>query len=230
MGVFIAIEGGDGSGKATQALELETKALAYGYDVLHVSFPNYGSPTARFIEKYLNGKYGPAKDVPAELASMLYAVDRYAASEKIRNHLKKPHSLVIADRYVVSNLAHQGAKLHNTKDRRAFYDTILDLEYTTFKLPKPDINIVLVVPVPVAQENIDNRPTRDNIPAKLDEHEKDEDHLKRTSANYAELTEMYPDRFVSILCMENDGKQMRSVQAISNDIWNVVYPLLRARS
>lgn len=39
MGLFVAIEGGDGSGKGTQTLKLEERALAAGYDVLRVSFP-----------------------------------------------------------------------------------------------------------------------------------------------------------------------------------------------
>lgn len=229
MGTFVAIEGGDGSGKATQALELETRALKQGYDVLHVGFPQYGNPSARFIERYLNGKYGPAANTNPELASMLYAVDRYSASDMIRAHLLKPHSLVISDRYVASNLAHQGTKIKGKKARAVFYEEILELEYDVLGLPKPDLNIVLLVPPAVAQENIDQKPARSYTTDKRDGHERDADHLSKANRDYKEITELYPEDFTAISCMEQDGRTMRSVAEIHEDIWNAVIPLLYNR-
>lgn len=229
MGTFVAIEGGDGSGKATQALELETRALKQGYDVLHVGFPQYGSPSARFIEKYLNGQYGLAMDINPELASMLYAVDRYSASDMIREHLLKPHSLVISDRYVASNLAHQGTKVKGKKARAAFYEEILELEYDVLNLPKPDINIVLIVPPAVAQENIDQKPARSYTSSKRDAHEQDADHLAKANRDYDEISKLYPEDFTAISCMEQDGRTMRSVAEIHEGIWNAVIPLLYNR-
>lgn len=230
MGAFIVIEGGDGSGKATQALELETRALQKGYNVLCISFPNYESPSARFIVHYLNGKYGPARDVHPELASMLYAIDRYAVSEKIKDHLLKPHALVIADRYVGSNLAHQGTKFTRKAERLTFYQDIFEVEYDVLNLPKPDLNIVLLVPSAVAQANVDHKPTRSYTTEKRDEHEKDAEHLRRANANYAELTELYPDDFVAISCMEPNSKKMRAVADISEDVWQTVLPVLYDRA
>lgn len=230
MGAFIVIEGGDGSGKATQALELETHAMQKGYNVLCVSFPNYDSPSARFIVHYLNGKYGPARDVHPELASMLYAIDRYAVSEKIKDHLLKPHALVIADRYVGSNLAHQGTKFTRKAERLTFYQDIFEVEYDVLNLPKPDLNIVLLVPSAVAQANVDHKPTRSYTTEKRDEHEKDAEHLRRANANYAELTELYPDDFVAISCMEPNSKKMRAVADISEDVWQTVLPVLYDRA
>lgn len=230
MGAFIVIEGGDGSGKATQALELETHALQKGYNVLRVSFPNYDAPSARFIVHYLNGKFGPARDVHPELASMLYAIDRYAVSEKIKTHLQKPHALVIADRYVASNLAHQGTKFTRKAERLKFYQNILEVEYGVLDLPKPDLNVVLLVPTVVAQANVNRKPSRSYTSEKRDEHEKDAEHLQRANTNYAELTELYPDDYVAISCMEPDDKNMRSVADISEDIWQTVQPLLYDRA
>lgn len=230
MGVFIAIEGGDGSGKATQALELEMHALQAGYNVLRVGFPRYGEPSARFIEHYLNGTYGPANTIHPELASVLYAVDRYGASDMIREHLRKPHALVISDRYVASNLAHQGTKFRTTKARRAFYNTVIDLEYGTLQLPQPDLNIVLLVPTAIAQENIDHKPPRSYTKHTRDQHENDAEHLRRAHTNYQELTTLYPEHFMAINCLENDRTTMRPVADISHDIWQTVLPLLRDRA
>lgn len=230
MGVFVAIEGSDGSGKATQALELETRAFKQGYDVLRVSFPNYGAPSARFIERYLNGKYGPASEIHAELASMLFAVDRFAASEKIRKHLQKPHSLVVSDRYVASNLAHQGTKYSTSASRHAFYKKIIELEYKVLGLPRPDLNILLLVPTEIAQSNVDSKPPRSYANSRRDEHEKDAEHLEKASANYRELAELYPDSFTAISCMKSSNSTMRSVAEIHEDIWKTVLPLLYDRS
>lgn len=230
MGTFVAIEGGDGSGKATQALELETRALKQGYDVLHVGFPQYGSPSARFIERYLNGRYGPAMDINPELASMLYAVDRYSASAMIRDHLKKPHSLVISDRYVASNLAHQGTKVKGKRQRTTFYEEILELEYEVLGLPKPDLNIVLLVPPAIAQENIDQKPTRSYTSDKRDGHERDADHLAKANRNYKELTELYPGDFMAVSCIKPGTSAMRSISEIHEDIWNAVIPILYGRA
>lgn len=230
MGIFVAIEGGDGSGKATQALELETRALKQGYDVLHVGFPQYGNASADLIEKYLNGKYGPATTVNPELASVLYAIDRYSASEKIREHLKKPHSLVISDRYVASNLAHQGAKISDAAERKIFYEQIINLEFGILNLPVPDLNIVLLVPPRVAQENINHKPPRSYTSEQRDEHEQDADHLARANANYEELVKLYPDKFIAISCMQPKKMTMRKVADIHEDIWKTVLPLLYDRS
>ena len=50
MGQLIIIEGGDGSGKATQTAKLLERLKAEGYPVRSVSFPNYDSPAAEPIK------------------------------------------------------------------------------------------------------------------------------------------------------------------------------------
>ena len=115
---FIAIEGVDGSGKATHT-ELLYKFLVNerGRSVLKLSFPQYGKPSAIYIEKYLNGEYGSADDVPADLGALPFAIDRFAAKPIIEAQLLLPSSVVITDRYVASNLAHQGTKIADQKAR-----------------------------------------------------------------------------------------------------------------
>ena len=58
MGRLIIIEGGDGSGKATQTALLKERLQQEGYKVKSVSFPNYDSPAAMPVKMYLAGDFG----------------------------------------------------------------------------------------------------------------------------------------------------------------------------
>ena len=171
MGLFIAIEGGDGSGKGTQTKLLVKTLQAQGKDVLQLSFPRYGQESAYFVEQYLNGKYGPGTveveikdsgidDVPAELGSLPYALDRFAARSEIETQLAKPDGIIISDRYMASNLAHQGAKIDDIDERQVFYDRLMLTEYEILGIQRPDLNIVLLVPSDIAQANVDKKDAR----------------------------------------------------------------------
>ena len=227
MGAFIGIEGGDGSGKATQAELLSTHFReTLGKEVLKLSFPQYGTSSAYFAEQYLNGAYGEnADEVPAELASLAYALDRYAASSDIRKTLAIPDSVIISDRFVASNLAHQGSKFSDMTERHAFYDRMLHTEHEILGIPQPDLSLVLVVPTKTAQQNVDSKETRSYTERKRDIHEADASHLDRTKANYLELTELYPDQFTPVFCTDEKG-EMRTRESIQAEIFRAVQHLL----
>ena len=57
-GRLIAIEAGDGSGKATQTKMLCERLLADGYRAHRVEFPDYGSDSSALVRMYLNGQFG----------------------------------------------------------------------------------------------------------------------------------------------------------------------------
>lgn len=217
MGVFIAIEGGDGSGKKTQAELLATYLReTLKKNVLALSFPQYGEFSAYYVTQYLNGAYGGVDDVHADLASLPYALDRFSVAPEIRAVLDDQDGVVIADRYVASNLAHQGSKLSDEKERHEYYERMLKTEYEVLGIPRPDVNIVLLVPSAIAQENIDKKDKRNYTAMKRDIHENDAGHLDRTKANYEELTRLFPVEFKAINCIQ-DG-MMRPIEAIQMDI------------
>lgn len=193
MGLFIAIEGGDGSGKGTHAQLLSEYAQELGWSVYKISFPRYGEDSAYYVEKYLNGAYGGTNDVPADLGVLPYAIDRYAASSDIRAHLKGEKDLVIADRYMASNLAHQGAKIEDPELRKLFYERTKTTEYGVLGIPKPDKNIVLVMPTEHMQANVDKKESRAYTDKKRDIHEDDSSHLEMAKANFEELCKIYPE-------------------------------------
>lgn len=219
MGIFVTLEGGDGSGKATQSkLLVDRLQKVFGdHNVLHISFPQHGEPSSYYADQFLNGAYGTISDVHPDLASLPYALDRYAASHKIREHLAHPQSVVVSDRYVGSNLAHNGSKFQDNKERREYYERQMQTEYDILGIPVPDINIILLVSTEKAQSNVDKKAVRGYTSRTRDIHEEDATHLDRTKIAYHELVVLYPDRFTSIDCMDANGN-MRSIKDIHNEI------------
>lgn len=221
MGLFIAIEGGDGSGKGTHAKLLSDYLREKGYDVHESDFPRYGEPSAYYVERYLNGDYGGPDDVPADLGSLPYAIDRFAAKDAIAEHLKKEKGIVISNRYMASNLAHQGAKIDEPNLRKVFYERTKTTEYDILGIPKPDLNIVLIMPSEHAQANVDKKETRGYTSLKRDIHEADADHLDKAKANYEELCELYKSDFTAINCTDDSGA-MRPIDDIQQEIRHLI--------
>jgi dTMP kinase len=225
VGVFIAIEGGDGSGKGTQAELLAAYARdELNRNVLKISFPQYGKPSARYAELYLNGAYGGADEVAADLASLAYAIDRYDARKVIEPVIEKPDGFVIADRYVASNLAHQGTKFATESERHAYYERMMETEFGVLGIPEPSLNIVLLVPTAIAQSNVDKKAERSYTTLKRDIHEADASHLERAKANYEELCRLYPERFKGIDCLDKN-QQLRSIESIQAEIQTMLKSL-----
>lgn len=194
--MFIAIEGVDAVGKATQVGSLIQYFRTRGVAVETIAFPQYGAPSAYFVEGYLSGGFGSAQSIDPQVASIFYALDRYAASPKIREWLVAGVS-VVADRYVGSNLAHQGGKLSEAELRR-FVEWNLEFEFKLLKIPRPNINLILWVPPEVSLKRLELRGRL------ADEHEKDTEHLRRASEVYCWLAEEYPSDFALVECLLGD--------------------------
>jgi len=222
VGVLLAIEGIDGSGKGTQAGRLRETALGRGYSVASFSFPLYDdNPFSRAIADYLNGDFGAADEVHPELAGLLYAGDRFHARPRLLAALEE-HDLVVCDRYVASNAAHQGAKLAGAA-RRRLLDWLEDVEYGEFALPRPDLVVLLDAPVALARELVGRKATRGYTTLEADIHEADAGHSGATRDVYLELARRGNWRVVAT--GGADGAP-RAVDEIAGEIWRAVEPLL----
>ncbi len=114
-GKFIVLEGIDGSGKRTQLDALAfAPSLARGVDFSQVSFPNYDGFFGKLVARFLNGEFGPLAAVDPHFSALLYAGDRLESKPAIESALAAGKT-VLADRYVGSNLAHQGARVSREK-------------------------------------------------------------------------------------------------------------------
>lgn len=197
MGKFIAVEGTDGSGKTVQ-FERLILALPEGTKLGTLDFPQYAEPSSYFVQKYLTGKYGG--EVTPYAASVLFAVDRFDVKLKILQWLEEGR-VVIANRYVASNMAHQGAKIKEKSERENFYRWVYDLEYGIFGIPKPDLNIILHVPAEISYKLVEKKHARGYLgSAKRDAYESDFDHQKRSEQSYLEIAALFPEDFQVIEC------------------------------
>lgn len=213
-GKFIVIDGTDGSGKATQTNLLLETLVQQGFEVEKVNFPQYGKKSAGGLEEYLAGNYG---DLNPQAASILYAIDRFDASFEIREMLNQG-KIVIADRYVTANAGHQGGKIKDEAERIKFFKWLDNLEYGTFGIPKPDLNIILHVPAEMSQKLIAKRSEEDKT-RKTDIHEKDLNHLKNAELVYLQIAQLFPNTKL-VECVEQG--RLESPEEIHNKVWELV--------
>jgi dTMP kinase len=104
-GVFICIEGLDGSGKTTHARRLVRNLCERGFDVKYTTEPSIGEIGTFVRQRILQGR----KRVPSVVEALLFAIDRIVhVEEEIRPALCKG-GIIVSDRYVYSSLAYQGA-------------------------------------------------------------------------------------------------------------------------
>lgn len=225
-GLFLSVEGGDGSGKGTQTRLMREWLTEEGYDVTFESFPRYDNPVTGPVKSFLNGEYG---QLHPEAASVLYSIDRLAASPFLRAGLARPRGVVLADRFTNSNLGHNGSKLDTEEERLEFFEKQRTYEYDVLGIPKPDHTFILLVPPAVAQANVDKKAARSYTELKRDIHEADANHLARTYDTYTLLAQTYPAEFTTVNSMEEDAPKMRSIEAIQAELQSAIRPLLDAR-
>ena len=217
-GKLIVIEGTDCSGKETQSKMLLEKFKKSKIAIEQFSFPNYDSPTGIIIGGSYLGKshIGPcifpegAVNVDPKVASLLYAADRLYNIDEI-NKLLDNGTNVILDRYVFSNMAHQGGKIKEYDQRIKMYKWLEKLEFDLLELPQPDISIFLHMPYEQAVKLKQNR-------TEIDQHEMDENHLRMAETSYIELSNLY--NWYTIECNNEDIIKTKS--EIHNEIYNYV--------
>jgi dTMP kinase len=221
--VLLAIEGIDGSGKGTQAAQLAETAAAAGHRVASFSFPLYdGNPFSRAVADYLNGEFGSADEVHPELAAMLYAGDRFHARPQLVAALAD-NDLVVCDRYVGSNAAHQGAKLQG-EARERLLAWLEEVEYGEFALPRPELVVLLDAPVALARQLVGRKAARGYTTLEADIHEADAAHSAATREVYLELARRQGWR---VVVTGDAGGSPRKVDDVGDEVWSVVEPLLR---
>ena len=184
-GKLIALEGIDGSGKRTQLDLLARELDARGFATFRISFPRYESFFGKLVARYLNGEFGLWRPVDPHFSALLYAGDRLEAKPEIESALAAG-KIVLADRYIGSNLAHQSARVP-PEQREEFLAWLKRLEYGLYGLPVEDLVVYLRVPAAEAHRLVGMKSARAYTTLKRDIQEADIAHLEQTAIIYDRL-------------------------------------------
>lgn len=211
-GKLIVLEGIDGSGKRTQMNMLARALEAHGIACERLSFPRYDAFFGKMVAQFLNGSFGPLAAVDPHFSALLYADDRLQSKPRLEAALHAG-KIVLADRYIGSNLAHQGARVSAAK-RAAFLHWLRQLEYEIYGLPREDLVIYLRVPPNEAHRLVGRKAQRQYTKRKRDLQEANRAHLVQASALYDHLARQ--PNWVRIECAAASRQRERKDAASSS--------------
>jgi dTMP kinase len=213
-GKFIVIEGIDGSGKGTQLAMLADALAEREVPFSKVSFPNYSGFFGRLVGKFLNGEFGPLEAVDPHFSSLLYANDRLEARPGLEAALAAGQTL-LSDRYIASNMAHQGARVAPEK-RNEFLQWLKQLEYEIYGLPREDRVVYLRVPPKEAHRLIGEKGARDYTKLRRDLQEANFAHLEAASGVYDQLAAQ--ENWTRIECFDAAAGVLRTPTEIHTEV------------
>ena len=165
--MLIAFEGGEGTGKSTQAA-----LLAARLDAVLTHEPGAGLPLIRSL------LLDSSTSVSPEAEALLMAADRAEHAARVVQPALKAGRHVVTDRYLYSSLAYQGF------GRGLSLDWVRSLSAFA---PEADVVVLLTVPPTVRSSRLDRE---------LDRFESDPDFLTRVEDGFLELAKGDPDRWV----------------------------------
>ncbi|HAA61275.1 MAG TPA: dTMP kinase [Planctomycetaceae bacterium] len=220
MGLLVAIEGIDGSGKGTQARQLVDRLNSESISTGLLSFPRYSETLfGRAIGEFLNGEFGPLEAVAPQLSATLYAGDRFESRDVLTEALAN-HQVVVCDRYVPSNLAHQGSRVPAAR-QGALIEWIEQIEYEVFGLPRPDAVVWLDVPPHVSRRLIALKAPRDYTEKAADLQEADLEYQIGVHQAYRMLA-ADRDHWFRVDGLVENSQDVRSIEHIGDEVLNIV--------
>lgn len=208
--MLVVLEGLDGAGKSTQTKKLRTYLEGLFGSLEYIHFPRYDAPVyGDLISRFLRGDFGSNEQVHPQLVALLFAEDRHGAAPQMKEVLNAGGNILL-DRYVYSNIAYQCAKLSDDAQAEQLREWIFNTEYGDFRLPKPDLNIFLDVPIGFVESKLKSQrggADRDYLEGGQDIHEADIEFQKRVRAIYRRQCELDP-KFIRIDCSDDYGQML----------------------
>jgi len=222
VGKLIVIEGTDGSGKSTQFGLLTQRLEQEGRAFRRLRFPRYEEESSALIRMYLGGSFGSDPNaVNAYAASTFYAVDRCASYLQDWKADYASGMLFLSDRYTTSNAVHQGGKV-SAEEREAYFRWLYDLEYEKMKLPRPDLVVLLDMPIELTRQLMRKREADTHTQADI--HEQDLQYLENCRKTALEAAACYG---WTVISCAREG-QLRTIADIHEEIYHCVKQCLEA--
>lgn len=199
-GKLIVIEGTDGTGKTTQLKLLIDYIKRNKINYQTFDFPQYEKTFfGRFVGRFLNGEFGHFSRINPYLAMFPFAGDRWQVKDKLWEAINKG-KLVLCNRYSPSDI-YQAVKV-KPKDQHKFLDWVNKLEHEVFGIPRPDLVIILYIPVQFAQKLIAKKKKRPYLKGKdKDQYEEDIEYLKKVEKMYLMMIKKYKN-WIKVDCLE----------------------------
>ncbi|OIQ77061.1 thymidylate kinase [mine drainage metagenome] len=179
-GVFIAFEGGEGSGKSTQATKLRDWFEARDFTVVLTREPggtDLGSQLRRVLLDKGTGAVAPRAE------ALLYAADRAEHVHSVVRPALNRGSIVISDRYVDSSIAYQGS------GRVLPSEDVLRISRWATEGLIPDLTILLDIPPALGLARCGTLDRLESEP--LEFHE-------RVRRSFLQLATVEPDRYLVV--------------------------------
>jgi dTMP kinase len=217
---LIVIDGGANVGKATQADMLMNRLSSEGYRVGKIDFPRYSQNTiGHFIRECLDGAEDTFATMDPRIVAMVYAIDRFESKKQIEEWMEEGR-IIIFDRYVSSNMMHQGAKVQEADAREEFFSWVEHLEYDILGLPRPDMTIYLDIPPEDNQKLLEY--IEDMGVTVVDPEEKGKLHQAKVSKCASYLANTH-NQWITVPCVTDGALRLRE------DIHEEVYAAVKSQ-
>lgn len=201
---FITLEGGEGTGKSTQARLLAERLAAAGMDCLVTREPG-GSPFAEQIRALLLGGKLPER-VPLAEALLFLAARADHVAAVIAPALAAGRA-VICDRFSDSTLVYQGIA------GRVPLATLTALDRLVVGETKPDLTLIVDLPAEIGLARAGARRAAESGPDPFEE--RDLAYHETLRAGFRTIAENHPDR-----CVLVDGTG--SIDEVEARVWAAV--------
>ncbi len=183
-GLFICIEGIDGSGKTTQAKLLIEKLMQVHKKISLYSYPTHDSRYGKIIrEEFLAGKV----EMSVEEQFLLYLLDMQSDKKKIMSELALGR-IVMSERYFISTIAYQSAGSFDYEKAKAVEEIMA--------LPRPDIVFYIDLEPEIAFER------KKKQKGKTDRFESAREYMNKVRNVYEKL---YAERYGAKTWIRIDG-------------------------
>lgn len=218
VGLFVAFEGVEGSGKSTQVRALASALEAEGHDVVVTREPG-GAPVAERIRQLLLDPNADAMDARTE--ALLYAAARAEHVQKVIQPALEAGKVVICDRFVDSSMAYQGFA------RGLGPDDVLEINRWAITGLVPDVVVLLNLDPDEGLRRVTERARRraEQDPGErtrvawLDQRDSDRmeregaDFHRRVAEGYLALAKRDRSRFVLVDASADSGTVTRQVRS-----------------
>ncbi|MCA1712848.1 MAG: dTMP kinase [Actinobacteria bacterium] len=197
-GVFVALEGGEGAGKSTQARLLATWLEEQGHEVVLTREPGATAAGQRIRDLLLDPATG---GLAPRAEALLYAADRAQHVAGVVLPALRRGAVVITDRFVDSSLAYQGA------GRQLERDEVAKLSRWATEGLRPDLTLLLDVEPEVGLARARGEGAPDRI-----EQESLAFH-RRVREGFLDLAQLEPDRYLVLSAAEPPEVTQAEVRA-----------------